>query len=456
VPKYARKAAGGEGRAGADGRLRYTAAVDLRGRRASIALLAATVVAFATLIGFSIAATSPEDATVYYLAAQAARDGPSPYTISRADWDRRAAAAGMTNYQWPYRYPPLTAELFLPLTALGWAMALIVFETISAIAFIGGALLVGRALGGGRHTAAALGALLLCGPAWLTLSSGQINGLLYLFVALAFWGLCRRRVWALALGLAAGTALKVLPGALVVWLLWTRRWRAALYSLGFLAVILFVPLASADGRAFLDYPRRAYALTEPARVQNSPGIDTFTAVIGRLTMSWPGTSAPGAVGHVRLAATLLTLTLAAATATLVWPRRGPAGVDDPATAGGDARLEFALVLAASLIVGPFTFYHQFVLLLIPLQLVAERLWRERRRKRLTLLIAVFVFVDAQQVAWMTGRRFLLDSGVWRTLNGPFVLTLVLWTFCALFIRCDKWRSPVVAREARLAPRPSAP
>ena len=51
-------------------------------------------------------------------------------------WDNLAAEMGVTNYTRPYRYPPLTAELVAPLTALPPRAAASLWLVLSAVAAI--------------------------------------------------------------------------------------------------------------------------------------------------------------------------------------------------------------------------------------------------------------------------------------------------------------------------------
>jgi hypothetical protein len=422
--------------------LRYSRAMNGT-RLATVLLLATLAVVYAGLIAYTVHVEAAEDETVYYLAGRLVWQGQDPYSVDRASWDRLAIDEGLTNYQWPYRYPPLTAVLFVPFLVLGAQGATIAFAVVSAAALVGGAVLIGAALGGGRHTVAALALLLACGPAYLTIYVGQINGLLFLAVAAAFWGLMRRHDWWLASGLAVGTALKVLPAALVAWLFWARRWRQAILTLGVLAAVLAGCLAAVGPATMGRYATKAYELSEPDVVRDSPGIDTVTAFVGRLTLPWPGSTAPGTVRDVRLAATLVTLVLVAATAVATWPRSGRVATAVAATGRpGPAAFEFAAVLALTLVVGPFTFYHQFVALLIPLLLVGERLWRRRTaaaRTALAVLLTLYVLVDVQQIVWMAARDRVLATGLWRGFTLPFVLTIVLWAACCLIARSDKRR-----------------
>ena len=103
---------------------------------------------------------------------------------------------------------------------------MITWVVADAAALMAGAVLVGLALGGGRRVALAVATLALFGPAYHTIFDGQVNGLAFLGLAVAFWGLARGRDGVAGAGVAAAAALKLTPLALLAYFAWRRRWRA--------------------------------------------------------------------------------------------------------------------------------------------------------------------------------------------------------------------------------------
>ena len=435
----------------------YTLTDDVRRRRtlvATLALLLVLVSALAGWLAIIVVTNSPLDFYVYYMAGALLHRGQSPYVISETAWRGLASQLHISHFSWPYRYPPFTAALGRVLSPLGPHGAMIVWETANAVGFVAGAWLVGLALGGGWRLVLALGTTLFCGPVYHTLLDGQVNGLAFAFLALAFWGVMRRRAAAGGIGVAAAAALKLTPIALVAYLFWRRSWRTALASLAALAamVVLFVPLVSLHG--FGDYMAHAFLLTDPQRINLSPQNQSLTAVVGRALLpqtTWASTERTRAVHIIAVA---FAAALAVATAVVLWPRRRSARAG-PAAAGpaaaGPAEIEglgLGMVIAATLVVGPFTYYHQFSWLLIPLLLIADRLIRARRWLPLALLGVLLVAVDANELLWKMVQQTMLDSGVWRLLSLPFVLAMVIWATCAVMV----WRSQTaaVASEAERA------
>lgn len=88
---------------------------------------------------------------------------------------------------------------------------------------------------------------------------------------------------------------------------------------------------------------------------------------------------------------------------------------------------------------PFTYYHQYVLLLIPLLVVGAQVVARRRWWLLGLVAVLGVGVDANQVVWVLARRYVLDHGLWRLFSLPFVLAMVLLACCGLELWRIRWR-----------------
>jgi hypothetical protein len=380
------------------------------------------------------------DFAVYYLSGQLYAQHGSPYSVTRPQWDRLAAADGITHYAWPYRYPPHTAALVRLLVPLGARGAEVVWGIGSALALIGGALLLGRTLGGGWRTPVSLLALLLFGPAFHTLQVGQVNAFVFASLSLALWGLVRHRDWALGAGIAVGAALKITPLALLVYLVWQRRWQAALAAVACLVAMTLVLLPITGVHTYFQYAASAFSLTRPELVSVSPGIDSVRAFIGRLVLPGSASTATDPGADVAGVATLVVVVLVAVAAALLWRRRH----EDYDTGDLAARHEFSIMVVLSLIAPFFTYYHQYVLLLVPLMVVVDRLWEQRRRGLLALLAFLVLLVDSEQIVWAHARSFVLAHDLWRALTFPFVLSVVLLGVSAVAVWDVRWR-PVLSR-----------
>jgi Glycosyltransferase family 87 len=239
---------------------------------------------------------------------------------------------------YPFVYPAPAAILMAPFGALPFKVAVGLFALV-AIGAVVGAL---RALGvrDWRCYTLALGWL----PVASTTTLGALSTLLALGAALAWRYRDRRLVVAGAV--AAVVAVKVFLWPLLIWLVATRRFRAAATSiamgiglaLGCWAVIGF------DG--MLSYPRH---IGEIASSQQGRSYSPY-ALLRALGVS---------TGPARLA--LVALTVAVAAAIVLLARRSD----------GDRRA-FAASVGAALVVSPIVWLHYFVLLYVVVALYRRR------------------------------------------------------------------------------------
>jgi len=385
----------------------------------TILMLAALAILYAAWLTYVITADRPLDFYVYYMAAETFARGGNAYTISDAAWDKLASELSITNYTRPYRYPPHTTALLTPFRLLGPHGAAAVWLIANTAAMIGGAWLLGRSLGGGWWLPASLALLLFFVPPLATLLAGQVNGLLFFSVALAFWGLTRQREKWLGTGLALGAALKVIPLALMLYLFWRRQWRAGLIAFAVLLALTLACLPVVGWEGLADYGRNAILLGEPNQVFASPTNQTITAVLGRAIPAAPALTLAGG--------RWLGLLLVLVTAVLCWP------IGDIAEW---RPLEFGLIVVTLHMIPPFSWYHQLVLLLIPLLIVTKRLGAARQWAWLSLLAALFVLTDLHGLAWHH-----LERWPWLT-SFPFLLQLTLWVMLAWPIAREKLGIPV--------------
>lgn len=378
-----------------------------------IAALAATALLTSWAIWVSVA-WQPIDFRVYYLAAEVWSHGGSPYAMSRADWFAYGHHIGLQHFVWPYRYPPYTAAALRPFVSFGEPVVRVAWLAASVAATVTAAWLTARALGGRKMYLAAFLLLLGFTPAYDTLLVGQINGFLLLSLAVALWAMTTRRERALGVSLAVGTALKLVPAALIVYLVARRRWRAALWFALGLAVLTLVAMPLVGVRAFVDYAHWAIVLVRPESVMNGPTNVTFVGAMGRLLPH--SLDLARALGRGLAAASVLITVVAC------WPRRGKPH---------DDALAFATIVAIMPLLPPFTWFHQLLLVLLPVLVIGQRLWRARRRWELILIAALLVATDAM---W-----FAMNPGYWwglrlpehyYRLSFPTLLCAAVWALCA--------------------------
>ncbi len=380
-------------------------------------LVVALVVLYTGWIGYVVSRDKPLDFYVYYMAAGAFQRGQNAYEISNAAWDDLAAEMGVTNYTRPYRYPPLTAALVAPLTLLPPRLAATFWLALSAVAAIAAAWWLALALDTPYRWVLALGGLLLFIPSLTTLHAGQVNLLLLASLTLSLWAFARHKPTWLGIGLGVGTSLKVIPLALVGYLLWRQRWRALLSAVLVIVALLLVAVPLVGWEGLVSYGHKAVLLGEPGRLFPQPTNQTFSGFFARLLVKhsggWALADDPALAHRLSL---LCGLILIIATVAICWPI-------------GNVRhffsLEFALIVTALQLIPPFTWYHQLVLLLIPFAILAREAWHEPGcRWMLAPLALAYVVTDVHGLLWhhLKGLTLLQST--------PFYATLMLWGLLA--------------------------
>jgi alpha-1,2-mannosyltransferase len=465
-------------------RVRLAGLTELRARWLTVVAVLVAVVALSVTVTVVVGRNTPLDFYVYYMAGHLAAHGQNAYRISGSAWDQLARELAIGRYTAPYRYPPYTAALVRLLLPLGPRVAMIVWEVLSALALLAGAWLVGCALGGRCRVPLALGALVFFVPIYNMLGDGQVDGLAFFFLCLALWGLTRDRDLPLGVGVAVAAALKLTPALLIVYLLWRRRWRAAVTALAALVVLSLATLPLVGPQWFSDYGRQAVALTEPQKIALTPQNQTALGVAGRLlleptTWSWRVWSNVGVARIARALSVSFALALVGATAVVLWPRRRlrPARADGggerrlgvgreraaPQRLAVEEQLGFGMVVAASLVIGPFTFYHQFVWLLLVLLVLADRFVAARQWRAFALVVGLVLAIDLNELLWIGGSsatvqrfwewpyRLVITSGLWRSLSLPFVAAVVAWALSLALVIAGRRRR---AGDSRLVERRS--
>jgi hypothetical protein len=210
---------------------------------------------------------------------------------------------------------------------------------------------------------------------------GQVNTLTFALVAEAIHRLRRAEAWRAGLAVGAGTALKILPGFLILWFLLRRAWRAAFAASVAAAVLVVLPpiLAMGPARAAESFRTWRDQVLEPigsggasllAFREYVPG-QSLTAACYRLLSDTPATSAgpagpranlldlPLATTH-RILLCLAGLHVAVFAATVLL-RRGGA----PSERERRFPLEAGLCIVMVLLLGPVVHKAHMVWLLWP-------------------------------------------------------------------------------------------
>lgn len=365
--------------------------------------------------------TNNHDFAVYYVAAQRLRQGEDIFAEMDAFRAQLEQGVSTKNEEtpWPYAYPPFLAVSVAPLSFLPSAWASAVWTALCLCAL---AISCALALHSQRWltlSGFAIVVLLLYQfqPAVVALRLGQMDIMIFLLISLAFWLLKRGNDgWAgLALGLAIG--IKLFAGFLVIYLLWKRRWRAAVVGALSGAVLAMGSFALVG----LDGLKRFLVFSAIYTSGDFAGYPYHQSLNAFFTRSFKANMFSPPVADLPWLAT--TLTVAASALILAGffrLTRRPLRPDDQRF-----DLEYALAVVTLLLVVPPAPRYSFVWLLLAFIIVAARLARGRGSWLLVGLFALSYVLAARLVYFPVPylRRLVVD--------GQFMLSaLVLWAVIA--------------------------
>ena len=307
--------------------------------------VAFVVVPALVTIGYFVVAVRLEYAFDFHQFWQGARDvldGRSPYpdltAIEALPNDGRNLDAHGIQDVFLFPYPAFAAVALLPLGALPFGVASGILTAILLVSVAGGLWLLG--VRDWRCYTVVFASSLVLGAVTL----GTLTPLLFGLLALA-WRY-RDRPWIVAAALGPAIALKLFLWPLLLWLVATRRFRAAVASSAAGAALLLGGWATLGFDGIGDYPRLLAALSDAVQAK-----------------SFSVTALGLFVGLSDRAASTVALVLAAVLVGLAFrTARGP---------DGDRR-SLTLVLAATLALSPIVWLHYFVLLLVPIALSRPR------------------------------------------------------------------------------------
>jgi hypothetical protein len=314
------------------------------------------------------------DSPSYYIAAQGLRRHVNIYD-DRAFQDLGAEVFGKSIIVYPYIYPPLLAQIILPLSALPYETYFLVLYVINLLLTLYCLYLMADVLdlkrSGSALPALFLFVLLVANhPLEITIHHGQINMLVLAFVLLFLKFQKSGKASAAGLFLALAVFIKIYPVLLILPSAFTRKWKSVLAFAVASAGLGLASLAASGTAIWASFIRSTIDvfLGKPASVfirgfQSSPNNLSLKGMLGQAASLFRLPAGLAPVAYVLAAAGLFLMMAAAARKT---------GLK------ADIPLQGALLLIATLILAPLTWSHHYTIMMFPLAYAFERAVRERR------------------------------------------------------------------------------
>jgi alpha-1,2-mannosyltransferase len=249
-----------------------------------------------------------------------------------------------------YTYPPFAAILMTPMALIPW-LATIVIASVAAV--VAAVLVVWWLIGhrGWFAVGLVLALLIAFEPARETFLFGQVNLLLVALVAGdLLLGVRRGRKWA-GIGVGLATAIKLTPGLFILYLLITKRFRAAFVAMATAAAATLATAAIAPD-ATREFFTQALWDTDRVGALYYVSNQSLQGLVARL--------------HATNPSRLLWLVLVVGVLVIwVWRSR-------KAAAAGDEPAGLALTGVVSCLVSPVTWVHHLVWLVPALLVMVDR------------------------------------------------------------------------------------
>jgi alpha-1,2-mannosyltransferase len=352
-----------------------------------------------------------------FLSVEAIRHGYFDLSVYRGAIRYWAAGHDIYGYLRPnasygYTYPPFAALAMLPLAVVGWQPAILLSLALNLVSTAVVLYLlvdpIARRHGWTRWFTLAIAGGLAAAyePMHETISFGQVNLVLVLLVLgdLLLLVAPGRRLAGVGIGLA--TAVKLTPAVFVVYLLVTRRFRAAAVAVAAAtaATVLAAAVVPDASRVFwTDAVWNTDRIGSTSYVSNQ----SLQGVVARLHLGTPWSS--------------LLWGVLAVTVIAVWVLR-------VRRAAGDEPTGFTLTAIAGCLVSPFTWVHHLVWIMPAFPLLVAGALGAAGRRRVALLAgaAVGYAVLCSGLVWHLDRQ----ETVWQQLGADsyalVCLALLVW------------------------------
>lgn len=260
-----------------------------------------------------------------------------------------------------FTYPPTSYLFFMPFTFLDWRTAHDVWIVLNWLFVAASIVLLCRAIGyrpKGAEEPLALTVLILgFSPLLFSLKECQLNSLVMLLICAGLYLASLGKEASGGALLAFGAAIKIFPGILLLYFLWKRRFRLALWGFGALAIIMLISVAAAGWEVHDWY----FFKVAPTWASNLRPFDMNQSIAGVVARTLVGGEGIEPISHrPRLARAAITFSQLLLLAIMLRVTRGRGKRLDSRT-----WLEIGLVIVFYQLASTWVLIHHLQWLLIP-------------------------------------------------------------------------------------------
>lgn len=365
--------------------------------------------------GYVVLHDKPEDYYIYLVSSHALLNGENVYTMPASAYDRIAAQLGIVTHTGPYLYPTLTALLIVPLTLLPLRLGAATWIGFGGLAvLISGLLLCSFTAEKWKQRAILLSTIAFV-PVLTTMNLGQVNPFVLLATVLTLDYLRQDRNLLGGLFFSVSILLKPYAIALIPLMIWHRKWKAlggfllGALLINVLSLVLFGISATISQFTQVISIGTHTGLSVGLTVQNLNGL------LGRLTTGIPEPVAwslyllvAGSIGVISVLAIL---------------RRPEAH---------RFQIEASLLIAATHLIVPLTWYHHLTMLIIVMAFVIVYWPDAEIAKASVLLLSGLFLLNLHGVLW---KQFANLHPILSSF--PVLITLLLWGWALVLTRRSK-------------------
>ena len=341
------------------------------------------------------------DFNVYYHSSREVIAGRDPYQNSLSEWT-------------PYLYPPLLAELLVPLALLPLTGAAYIWFLISALSVMAAVAMCARMVPESRTPqwlVAAAAIMIVFRFVLDNFNLGQVNAIVTaLAVAHVFLYARGKKLWS-AVALAIAVSIKLTPAIFLVYHIAKLRLRfsiACSVLVGAITALSFLPMGTAAPSAFSEFANRTLRNEQGYNLAD-PGNQSLRGALARLTATVTDVTQDNSRIVFSGSTVLLSIIVLAAA---VWG----------ATRVRDEMLAVAPFFCCAVILSPLSWKAHFIMLILPLVQLSGAMSNASRTQRLftaATLVAAFVLFNLTSprviglgaAEWSDGHSFVFAGGL---------------------------------------------